>query len=159
MNKLPTRKPNRLPGYDYSSVGAYFITICTKDRKAILSDVIVGTTIGRPPEVKLKNYGKIADRAINLISVHYANVFVDNYVIMPNHIHILLRIEHTAEPPPSVSRIIKQLKGYVTKKAGEPIWQEKSYDHIIRDKYDYLVRWQYIDDNPANWLLKKDEYY
>lgn len=59
---------------------------------------------------------------------------------------------------PTISRIMQQLKGYAKKQAGKPIWQNKSYDHIIRDDYDYMTRYQYIDDNPVNWLLKKDEY-
>ena len=159
---LPKRKNNRLPDYDYSSNGAYFITICTKEKKHILSQISVGTTIGRPPVLCLSKTGRIVDNAIRQIPDLYKNVFVDNYVIMPNHIHLLIRIENEngrAMLVPTVSRIIQQMKGYITKRVGKPIWQEKFYDHIIRDSYDYMIRYQYIDDNPSKWLLTEDEYY
>ena len=59
---------------------------------------------------------------------------------------------------PSLSRIIAQMKGIVSKQAGRPIWQDKFYDHIIRDEEDYAVRYRYIENNPAAWMLKQDEY-
>ena len=80
------RKPNRLAGYDYSGNGAYFITICTQDRECTLSDIDVGD--GFPVPV-LTDHGKISDKYINLITEKYPTIFVDNYVIMPNHIHLL----------------------------------------------------------------------
>lgn len=160
MNKLPKRKPYRLKNYDYSSNGAYFITICTKDKKSVLSQINVGTSIARPPEIELTKTGVIVDKGIQEISKHYENVFVDSYVIMPNHIHLIIRIQNDRGRPmvvPTISRIIQQFKGYVSKQAGMPIWQEKSYDHIIRDEYDYMVHLQYIDENPAKWA--EDKYY
>ena len=86
----PIRKQIRMPEFDYNSNGAYFITVCTKDRKPILSSVSVGTTIGRPPDVILTKYGRIVEEAIQQIHTVYPSVHVDNYVIMPNHIHLLL---------------------------------------------------------------------
>lgn len=80
---------------------------------------------------------------------------------MPNHVHFIMRIERDDGRPmvvPTVSRVIQQMKGYVSKQAGKPVWQAKSYDHIIRDGYDYMTKLQYIDNNPAKWLLKQDEY-
>ena len=60
---------------------------------------------------------------------------------------------------PTVSRIVNQLKGVVTKEANAPIWQKGFHDHVIRNEEDYLTRWQYIDENPKKWLMGKDEYY
>ena len=74
---------------------------------------------------------------------------------MPNHIHILLRL--SSENGPSLGRIIQQMKGHVSKQIGKPIWQEKYYDHVIRDENDFLTKYKYICDNPAKWL--EDEYY
>ncbi|MBQ6568837.1 MAG: transposase, partial [Clostridia bacterium] len=148
--------------YDYSQTGAYFITICTKNREQVLSQITVGTSIARPYEIHLTDIGKIVDCAIKEIPNRYDGVFVDNYTVMPNHIHMIIRIENDggrAMLVPTISRIIQQMKGYVTKQAGKPIWQEKAYDHIIRDDCDYMIRYKYIDDNPSNWLLKQDEYY
>lgn len=161
MNELPKRKAYRLPDFDYSSSGAYFITVCTKDRKHTLSYITVGTSTARPYELHLSKTGEAVKNAILEIPNHYCGVYVDNYVIMPNHIHLIIRIEKEGGRPmvvPTVSRIIQQMKGVVTKRVGESVWQEKSYDHIIRDDYDYMIHMQYIDENPAKWLLGKDEY-
>ncbi|MBQ7087055.1 MAG: hypothetical protein IJM96_06240 [Clostridia bacterium] len=157
--KLPERKPNRLNKYDYSSDGVYFITICVRDMKCILSEVNVGATIGRPNEIHLTQIGKIVDEAINEIPKHYYTVFVDKYVIMPNNIHILLRIDRGGRPmvAPTISRVIQQMKGYITKKVGYPIWQKLFHDHIIRGEKDYLKIAEYIENNPYKW--KDDCFY
>jgi len=161
--ELQTRKPNRLKNYNYSQNGAYFITICTKDRKEILSAIenpmaTVGASIARP-SLKLTGVGEIVDKRINEIQNHYENVFVDNYVIMPNHIHLIIRIDNNGRAmlAPTISRIIQQFKGVITKEIGNSIWQKLYYDHIIRDEYDYKNIWQYIDENPAKWF--EDELY
>ena len=159
-NKYPTRKNIRLQEYDYNTNGVYFITVCTKDRKRLLSKVDVGTTIGRPPQVLLTTYGRIVEEAIHKIPKIYPSVNVDNYVIMPNHIHLLLFLycnDGRAMLVPTVSRIIQQLKGSVTKRIGHSIWQARFYDHVIRSERDYRDTWLYIDNNPARWT--EDEYY
>lgn len=92
--ELIKRKQNRLTDYDYAQNGAYFITICVNDRKPILSSITVGADIIRPNNIKLTNIGKVVDYSINSILLHYDGVFVDNYVIMPNHIHMIIRIEN-----------------------------------------------------------------
>ena len=156
----PIRKQIRMPEYDYDSNGAYFITICTKDRKPILSKVSVGTTIGRPPDVILTKYGRTVEEAIQQIHGIYPSVHVDNYVIMPNHIHLLLFLycdDGRAMLAPTVSRVVQQLKGAVTKRIGHPIWQSRFYDHVIRTERDYRDIYTYIDNNPAHWA--EDEYY
>lgn len=89
-----TRKKNRLDNFDYSQNGVYFITICVKDRKPILSKISVGADIIRPNKIELTKIGKIIDYSIKSIPIHYDSIFVDNYVIMPNHIHLLLRINN-----------------------------------------------------------------
>ena len=96
-NKLPKRKRNRLKNYDYSSNGAYFITICTKDRKNMFWDKsqpdFVGEDIILPPDsVMLSSYGKIVEEAINSIPEFYAHIELLQYVIMPNHVHMILFI-------------------------------------------------------------------
>ena len=96
MEQISERKPNRLKNYDYTANGAYFITICVKDRKCILSRISVGADIIRPYQVQLTQSGQIVDKAIRSVSSHYDNVSVDHYVIMPNHVHLLLRIEESS---------------------------------------------------------------
>jgi len=142
-----------LKNYDYSRNGVYFITICTQNREKLLWEN-VGASIARQNDVKLSAYGKIVDYAINNIEKRYASVFVDKYVIMPNHIHLLLRIQNEswrAMLAPTISVVIQQMKGYVTKQIGFSIWQRSYHDHIIRNDHDYLERWEYIENNPLKW--------
>ena len=89
--ELPTRKQNRLKEYDYSTPNAYFITICTEKRKNLFW-MDVGAIIDRPKNVPLTNLGIIAQRCIEDIPKHDPAISVDHYVIMPNHIHLLLQI-------------------------------------------------------------------
>ena len=91
-NELQKRKNIRLEAFHYGAGFAYFITICTKDRRNYFWND-VGATIGRPQDVPLTDYGKIADSAINNISEIYPTVFIETYVIMPNHIHLIIRID------------------------------------------------------------------
>lgn len=151
---LPKRKPNRLTGYDYSLPGAYFITICVKDRKNLFWEN-VGASIARPEDVRLSSMGKIVDTAIRNISAHYPAVSVDRYTVMPNHVHLLLQI-HTDEhgrtvPAPAISLVIQQMKGHVTKKIGFSVWQKLYHDHVVRGDEDYRKIWEYIENNPFRW--------
>ena len=90
------------------------------------------------------------------IGEKYETVMLDKYVIMPNHIHMILILKSMesngrAMRAPTISAIINQFKGYVTKQIGFSIWQKLFYDHIIRDEAEYKRIWQYIDENPAKW--------
>ena len=160
LTKVPQRKPMRLKGYDYSAPGAYSITICTKNKEKILWQN-VGATSGRPQDIPLNKKGKIVDNAINNIPKYYPSLTVDKYVIMPNHIHLLLQInlDPNGRPlvAPTIERVIKQMKGFVTKQIGESIWQKSYFDHIIRGEQDYKEIWQYIENNPVRW--QEDEFY
>ena len=107
---LPKRKQIRLPEYDYSSPGAYFVTICTKDKRCTLSDIAVGAATSRPPELHLGAFGEIVDLAINNISSVYPGFSVDKYVIMPNHVHMIVRIDTDKDgrqvAAPTVSSVV-----------------------------------------------------
>ena len=93
---LPRRKPNRLPNYDYSQAGYYFITLCTKDKQPLFWQPSVGADIICPPQgIQLSSIGRVVDEAIRAIPAHYPNVALDKFVVMPNHIHLILAL---AEP-------------------------------------------------------------
>ena len=160
--ELPVRKRNRLQGYDYSLNGAYYLTPCVEGRHNLLGEVAVGAIINRP-QIILSDYGKIVDIAINNIPKYYPQINVDKYVIMPNHIHMILVIDtdnisgRLLIAPTTVSNVIKGMKSYVTKQIGFSMWQKSFHDHIIRDEEDYWQRWHYIDQNPIKWA--EDEYY
>ena len=163
MNKkiIYRRKEHRLKNFDYSSANAYFITICVKNREPILWQCVpkenVGAAIGRPSD-RLSVYGKVIDEAINKIPQKYEFISVDNYVIMPNHIHLLLSINKlSGETSADISRVVNQMKGYVTKQLGFSLWQKLYHDRVIRNEEEYLNKWQYIDENPIRWE-EDDEY-
>ena len=152
---METRKRNRLKYWDYSRGGMYFITICTEGKKKILSE-IVGATSGRPLNVNLSEYGEIVENAILDINKKYSIIRVDKYVIMPNHIHLILVIDGVnwrAMHAPTISKVIQQFKGVVTKQIGHSIFQRSFHDHIIRNEQDYQHIWNYIDNNPLKWEL------
>ena len=92
MNDLPNRKPIRIENYDYSTPGAYFITLCTANREKIFWNR-VGADIIRPQNVPLSVAGQIAKQGILQMAQHYENVAVDKYCVMPDYVHFILRIE------------------------------------------------------------------
>ena len=151
----PYRKQNRLKNYDYSSPGYYFITVCTKNKEHLFGKIVVGASIARPYEMILSDYGEIVNTAIENISERYSHIIVDNYVILPNHIHLLLKIvsdkNGRAMLAPTISVVIQQMKGYVTKQLGFSPWQKLFHDHIVRDKSDYETIWNYIEYNVLKW--------
>lgn len=237
---LPKRKPNRLKDYDYSRNGMYFITICTigadiirphktvhlKDQKFSLWKPEFDTDFPDDPSHNLSEYGKIVDDAINSISVHYPMVYVDKYIIMPDHVHLILMIldesdlvvngERDVEiadvngrmisdgttgrmisaPTASqfglgisdggngrmvsaptvaqsgqvasdgdngqmisartVSTVVGQMKRYVSKQIGFPMWQKSFYDHIIQNEHEYQLIWEYIQNNPQKLFVHLD---
>ena len=147
--------------------------------KCILSHIAGGKSVGDGvldvPQVKLTKFGKIInDRIIEMNSI-YKNVNVEKFVIMPNHIHLLIIIDNYNEditeglgtsrtPSPTrqnsvISSFVSTLKRYTNKQIGYNIWQRSFHDHVVRNEEDFLTRWQYIDENPKKWLLGKDEYY
>ena len=159
-SEFSKRKRNRLKNYDYSSVGAYFITICTKDKKALFwsksQPDFVGEDIILPSDsVRLSPYGKIVEEAIKAISKHYPHIELLQYVIMPNHIHMILYIPYDdgrmISSPTSILTAVGQMKRYVSKKIGESIWQKSFHDHVIRDNMDYDKISKYIYENPIKW--------
>ncbi len=156
MSALPTRKCIRLPQYDYAANGAYFVTVCTKDKRKILSD-IVGAGLCARPQIQLSQIGEQVQKAIIYIVQKNYNVFVDTYVIMPNHIHLLLRFDRMTggHGDPPLHKVIGELKSYTTHLYGAPLWQRSFYDHVIRGEQDYQEIQRYIEDNPLKWHLDR----
>ena len=162
---LPQRKPTRLTGFDYNTNGAYFITICTQNRRKLLSRVVGDDVLGVPKSVELLPHGKIADKYINQLNDFYDNVKVEGYVIMPNHIHIMLFVSENGTPGTSsptkqtsaASQFVSTFKRFCNKDYGKNIWQRGFYDHIIRNHEDYEEHVKYIYENPTRWYY--DELY
>lgn len=167
--KLPKRKPTRLNGYDYSTAGAYFITICTHNRKCLFSNIV--GAIHELPKSKLTNYGEYAKQIIEILPDRF-NVLIPQYVIMPNHIHLIIEIKDgnekraIRESPLQyhrsvVDKVVGFLKMNLSKKIHNTysgkIWQRSYHDHIIRGEKDYRKIWEYIDTNVLRW--EKDCFY
>jgi putative transposase len=160
---LPKRKPNRLKGYDYSQSGAYFITICVKDRQKLLGKIVGGDAF-IAPHTRLSKYGMVVDKYIRRTKG------IDKYVIMPNHIHMIIIINswvsgtiydngtmRASSPTQSIPQLVKSLKILITKKIGFSLFQRSYHDHIIRNEKEYKQIWEYIDTNPLKW--EEDKYY
>ena len=170
MNALPKRKPIRVENYDYSTPGAYFITVCTanrekifwSDRRGELCSPADNTNTGdqrSPLRVELSNLGNIVDAEIQKLNTIYDAVRVDKYCIMPDHIHFILSVDTDengrTQFAPTISRVMKQFKGSITKQVGRPIWQKSFYEHGIRNQQDYDEIWAYIENNPLKYALNR----
>ncbi len=165
MNKKPIRKTIRLQGYDYSQAGCYFVTVCVADKKPILSRIrpIYEETRCR---IELLPMGTEVEKTIQYINNNYKQVKIEKYVIMPDHIHLLINLENKSgfdtdrQGCLSLRDVVKRLKSYTTreyrKRTGDKqsaLWQPRYYDHIIRNDEDYNEKWQYIDNNPLKYIL------
>ena len=119
---------------------------------------IVGGGVLDAPLPELSDYGKIIDNQIITMNSIYKNINVEKYVIMPNHIHLLIFVDNTGgtsgTPSPTnavIPAFVSTLKRFCNKQAGKDLFQRSFHDHIIRDDADYLKIWNYIDTNPAKW--------
>ena len=154
MKELQTRKKNRLECYDYSSVGSYFLTVCIKDMQELLCRIVGDAALG-VPHVELTEIGeKVKTRIENIFKI--SNVRLETYVIMPNHIHLLLTITdgtpRAASPTKAkIPQIVNALKSLITKQLGYSIWQRSYHDHIVRDENEFNRIAEYIDSNPICW--------
>ena len=185
------RKPMRLSGYDYATAGAYYITVCIESRRPCLCYITVEGSELLPPNghfvSNMTEAGNEVERVLLSIPEKYPTVSVDKYVIMPNHLHMILMLGSTegesvdrlaggGTPPlqtagseehgkhPTVGAVMGWFKYQTTKQINEisgtqraKIWQRSYYDRIIRDDGEYLQIWRYIDENPLRW--REDELY
>ena len=166
---FPKRKRIRIINYDYSRNGCYFITICTKNRECLFGDVVDG-------EMRLNEWGEIVKREIIQTIQKRDYIHIDQYVVMPNHVHLLISLYNadTARRVPtreqfskptqgSIPTIIRSFKSAVTNAIrpvgtrravsgdGFIIWQTRYHDHIVRNRQAYQKISEYIINNPILW--------
>lgn len=157
-NNLPKRKRIRLEGFDYSTNGSYFVTICVKDPCSSLWQE-VGADIIRPDyelieeiDFPLSEIGLIVEKAIRNIPDCYSCVSVDKYCIMPDHIHMIISVFKQEDgrmiSAPTISTVVGQIKRWVSKQIGKSIWQKSFNDSIIDSDRVYNEVWEYINNNP-----------
>ena len=164
--ELPKRKHPRLDNYDYSSAGAYFVTICTQNRRCVLSRIVGrGLAPAEITGVEYTSFGEIAEKQLFLLKDRYPYLAVDKYVIMPNHIHIIMILSGRAagaSPRPTIADIVCAYKSLTTRECKKNgfegiLFQTSFYDHIIRGREDYEEIVKYIYENPLRWYY--DELY
>lgn len=168
---LPHRKNLRIPDFDYSQPGAYYVTIVTQDRKTLFGQIVDG-------EMVLNDIGRMVEERWVAITEHFPNVELGEFVVMPNHFHGIISItvgarhavpqqaggiEKFGKPVSgSLATIIRSFKSATTKAfhefsghSEERLWQQSYYEHVIRNERDYQAIYEYIIANPMNW--EKDE--
>ena len=168
LTEYPIRKTNRLPGYDYTLTGAYFVTICVSPRKNVfwdageyarlqrtpLPEIVFETDFIHPENVPLSPAGTILETAIRSISEHYDGVEIEHYCIMPDHVHLIVLFQGDIFGQtgcPALSSVVGSLKRWVSKQLGRGIWQKSFYEHIIRSEKEHDKILAYIERNPLHW--------
>jgi len=142
--EFPNRRSTRLPSYDYTSAGAYFITICVENRKRLFDQ----------PELQ-----QCLLTIWQNLPKQFPGITLDEFVIMPDHIHFIIWLNGTGENPLLLSQVVGAYKSLTTvawikyNKARDTVcsqhlWQTRYYDHIIRNDEDLELTRQYIRDNP-----------
>ena len=156
------RKSLRIPEYDYSQPGAYFVTVCSHERSMLFGHIDGGQT-------GLSPIGHAIVRCWTAIPSHFPGVEIDVSVVMPNHIHgiiLITAVAQTTPAPPaphSLSAIVGSFKAAVTREVNrgtapvvQQIWQSGFYEHIIRDEKSLAQIRQYVVDNPLKWHLDRE---
>ena len=163
-SRTQRRRSIRLPGYDYTQPGAYFVTICAHERDPTFGQVV-------NDEMVLSENGRIAQSCWGQIPAHSAHVELDAFVVMPNHIYGIIVIRHsrgetvgaplqTRPAPGSLGVIIRSFKSAVTREInrlratpGAAVWQRNYWEHIIRSEEALQAIRRYIEENPLHWAL------
>lgn len=162
--KSPNRKSLRFKGYDYASIGYYFITIDARKMKCIFGEIKDG-------EMNPSELGEILEEEWKATELIRKNIKLHEYVVMPNHFHALLEIcytqnknnipgEYTA-PSHTLSAIVRGFKGAVTSRNNalqlgnqEGVWHSRFNDQVIKDEKHLLNVKNYISNNVKNWKYR-----
>lgn len=144
MGEFYTRKRLRLENYDYGTNGFYFITICTKDKKNIFGSI----NFDKEAKVLLSNKGLVVKKYIENIPE------MKIYIIMPNHIHMILELENSNK---NISKIVSSLKILTSKELGKSIWHRSFHDRVIRNERELELIWDYVEHNSERW--RDDTYF
>jgi len=156
------RKSLRIPEYNYSEEGLYFITICTKNRQCILSKIIRDEQ-NNFIKLELLPFGRIVENNFLKTNKIYNDIKIREYIIMPNHVHFIIEIvkgdmgKNTNPTLLKIPMLISSLKRFINKECKKQIWQRNYYEHIIRNEREHLKILEYIQNNPYKWVY--DKYY
>ena len=167
---MKKRRSNRLLNFDYSASRSYFITICTHKMNCIFGDII-------SEKMLLNECGEIAKKYWSDIPEHFHRIEMDEFIIMPNHIHGIINIiddvgsrhseldfnKYQKIISGSIGSIIRSYKSAVTKwvhqnTSTQNVWLRNYYEHIIQNDKELDQIREYIKFNPLNWQIKKNEH-
>src|SRR3979409_1921774 len=146
----PRRRSLRLPGYDYSQAGAYFITACTQNRVMLFGEVI-------DDDVRLNEMGTIVQQTWDDRPPHYRGIDLDAFIVMPNHVHGIIILADESERRHAIPEIVRGFKTFSARRVNERagrrgvLWQRGYYEHFIRNEKALDRIRAYIENNPAQW--------
>jgi REP element-mobilizing transposase RayT len=145
MGLLLKRQHMRLAGYDYSRVGAYFVTLCAVDQEGLFGEIVAD-------KMCLNQIGTVVASCWGEIPKHFPNVALDEFVVMTNHLHgILLLADGMAGHARPLPVIVGSFKAAVSRLAGFPVWQRSYWDRVIRGEAELNQVRRYIAENPSRW--------
>jgi putative transposase len=158
--RVPRRKHLRLAGYDYSLAGGYFITICTHERVNLFGTITVDV-------MELSAAGRVVEEEWMRTGQMRSNVILDEFVVMPNHLHAIVLIDYPAngwrqpdEPRQRLERIVAGFKAACTRRINEIrrgiVWQRSFNDQIIRGEKHLEHPRRYVDNNVRRWALDSE---
>lgn len=143
---MKQRKSPRLAYFDYTSPGAYFVTLVCYQRKSLFGAIENDMLFMSP-------MGEIAHQAWSALPDRIASVELDHFTLMPNHLHGILWLKENS--PISLLQMINLFKGGVTRQANTRVWQRSFYERVIRHDDELNLIRQYIINNPAKWALDR----
>ena len=164
------RRSIRLKSYDYSRAGAYFVTICTHRRECLFGEVMDG-------EMRLNDAGQAAQAEWVRLPECFQSIELDEFVIMPNHLHGIILVGAGLAPPggksaasrgaassaPTLGHILRAFKSIsaiavnrLLGRSGRSLWQRNYYEHIVRSENELARIREYIANNPAQWALDRE---
>ncbi|MGH9404578.1 MAG: transposase [Terriglobia bacterium] len=161
------RRSIRLRGYDYSSCGFYFVTVCTENRECALGEIVSGS-------VALCGAGRIVSETWASVAQRFSTVALDDYVVMPNHVHGIIQLAapngglraQQAAPlrrGPTLGEVIRGFKSIsavsvnrLLGRSGRAFWQRNYYEHLIRNQRELDLVRQYIAQNPLRWTADRE---
>jgi putative transposase len=145
----PKRRSLRLPDFDYSSDGLYFVTICSRDRACLFGSVV-------DDAVRLSRLGRIVEDEWRGMPLRWrSSVVLDEFVVMPNHLHGIVWLTRAGHAPP-LQTVIGSFKSGVSRGAGRPVWQRSFHDRVIRNEGELDAYRDYVAANPVNWALDRE---
>jgi REP element-mobilizing transposase RayT len=150
IDPRPRRRSLRLPGYDYSQAGAYFITACIHNRAMLFGAVIDG-------DVRLSEMGTIVQQTWDELPTHYHGIDLDAFIVMPNHVHGIIILADQSERRHGIPEIVRGFKTFSARRVNERAgqsgvrWQRGYYEHVVRNEKALDRIRAYIANNPARW--------